>query len=129
MKTYTITKDDILEAIETEPVLTSHTFGDWEDCPVCVVGAIIKKSINRKHNFRRTGGALTEGLAGEFSKAKPGNYLSALSILWEKLNCLYPGEAEDLRSIVLDWAEENIPDDYVFAAKELDYYPYYSIEY
>ena len=52
MKTTTITKQQIIDAATTEPLLQGDqwSFDDTEDCPVCIVGSIFRRYLSITNN-------------------------------------------------------------------------------
>jgi len=131
MQTLTITKWDIVRALETEPL----TWGCWAEtgkavndptCRVCAVGAAVRlaaqwRRVKARHDTH-AGVCMraTDGRANPGSRAPAGNWLSALSIVWETLNCNNWVDSEtgkildpeDLRPDIVRWAQDNIPDSY-----------------
>jgi hypothetical protein len=111
MKIY---KDDIIEALETEPL----TFGTWQDtlgCRVCAVGAVLRNcgyGVDRDA-MKNICAAVTEMQYFDDDLAPRGNWMSALSIVWEYLCRYNAAEPDELREDIVQWAEDNIPEDYV----------------
>lgn len=147
-----IYKDNVLEAIETEPL----RFGDWvnpcfdkltreyEVCTTCALGAIISNAAvpnkNGKYNMRPETNSLfhsaelnkvnyIRSMARNLTK-KGGSYLpgllrggttlpkswpNALSYVWESIGAgsRFKIDIEEARAHMLDWVEENVPDDEV----------------
>ncbi len=121
-KTIEITKDDILDALEDEPLKA----GSWlseDGCRACAVGSVLRGKLPALAEEQLAGPYyLLDALAGRLTGncytaeniAPIGNWLSALSIRWESLNGWNEGlREEEARDLILDWADENIPDDYV----------------
>lgn len=125
MRVITITKDDILDALETEPLM-SGAFINWDGCRACAVGATLRKKLGPQSSnedlISELGNHLTKMCCTEDDIAPRGNWMAALSIVWETLNFQARLEdhfmrsredyAEELRWDIWQWAEENIPDDY-----------------
>lgn len=109
-----ITKDIIIEALENEPLAT----GKWihkNKCAFCAVGATLRRAgmpTQDATRFTDVAKTLTAYNYSIFDTAPEGNYLSALSIVWEFLNVNNEGTAEDFRLDILRWAHDNVPDDY-----------------
>ena len=121
-----INKDDILDALEDEPLCAGHWL-DYSGCRACAVGSVLRNKVPRLAELQLSSGGfpfadlmarVTDDCYSE-ERAPAGNYMSALSIVWEHLNREHgrfdddPLTETEARELILDWADENIPEDYV----------------
>lgn len=122
----TITKDILIDAMEEESIgLYNHfdidspsaqymkAYGIYYEkmiapnCTVCAVGAVMRTAgISYRLGFRLVG----EG-SSMHSQAAAGNYLSAMSILYEYVVHSNPLiTVPELRETMIDWIEANVPE-------------------
>ena len=130
-----VTKHDIVTALQTENLMFDGWIDRREDelntswalakfdpnCAACAVGSVLKRkvSVDRVENFSRICVNATQGRFSNDDTANPGNWLGALSIVWEYMNTHndFAGGPEALRPNIIRWAEDNIPEDYVARIK------------
>lgn len=117
-----IDKEDVLDALETEPLYERGNFLRTRGrlgCSVCAVGGVLRHAGVR--DITHTALRACDQTAGYGDVAPRDNYLSALSIVWETLtdDASYahagprpylPGPEE--RAAIIAWAEDNIPDEW-----------------
>lgn len=121
----TITKDILIDAMEEESIgLYNHfdiestayqymkAYGIYDkmiapNCTVCAVGAVMRTAgISHKLGFR-----LVNESSSMHSQAAAGNYLSAMSILYEYVIHSNPLiTVPELRETMIDWIEANVPE-------------------
>ena len=121
-----IYKDDVLDALATEPL---H-FGRWiseDGCGACAVGSVLRSVF-----YNVTESNVSRAMAGSYFTRDTGQMLTWLSIrnsvtwmgllscLWESLgeyNYYWGGDlrkkypTEELRWIAYEWVEEHFPED------------------
>lgn len=126
-----IDKEDVIEALERERLVAGNFVIGWgaPDCSMCAVGATLRRAgLAPPDEYRFDTVAyddVTKGASCASSCAPTGNWLSALSIVWEYLNQHNVERderrlsvetrwerAERLRPDIVRWAEDNIPDDW-----------------
>ena len=137
-RTVTITKQHMLDAARHEPLImgmwVDHT-GDATDdptCGVCAVGGTLRRAgLSNREIVRSaeytTGHRFTHEYDASLiveDHSYPEWGLSALSCYWESIipiedredvwdSGIVPrGSTEKYRGMLVDWIEENIPDDY-----------------
>lgn len=120
-----ITRDTILEALRTEPLVAGYFVAppnDALECGVCAVGAVMRSVGASDALIRRTAHHMCQG----------GSVLEELSMAWEQMNTQkwfeergagesyynQPSWSEPLRSEIIDWAERNVPAHYALHIEE-----------
>lgn len=123
-----VLKEHVIEALETEPLGWNGWCQSMEgtgspakdlDCTVCAVGAVFRKFTSRHPDAITT--VINARISGNYaafgSDTKddlPKNWITCLSYVWEGLGNFNPYiDVEEARVHMIDWAEENIPDDEV----------------
>ena len=133
-------KEDLIEALEEELlsfgswcVNTNINYdipakpAKLTNCKVCAVGSVFKRFTSKtpdkiRHEAEtKTKGWCTPNMVGVGGgSALPKNWLTAVSYVWESLgNCLNKeyknGDLpmEEARAQMIDWVEENVPEDTV----------------
>lgn len=126
MTTIIITKEEIIEALDTEPLATGYWVnfgGDFDgtfrkslgECAVCAVGAIFKHKLSgdlsayavERHidELMRHMGSLHDPRQAE-EHAEAGRYLQAIS-------CVFEGTAGDMdkrREVTIKFVKEEFPE-------------------
>lgn len=122
MQTFVITKEDIIHALRTEKLTSDRWLGDPSNsiifdpsCASCAVGSILKRkvTISRLMEFTDICEAVTDNCYTYEDIVDEDNWIGALSVVWEYLNANNVDlNAEEYRDDIVNWAEDNIPEDY-----------------
>jgi len=118
MKIY---KEDVLEALETEPLGWSGwyfpaTVTKDTTCTVCAVGAVLRHAGVSPNSITPIAINITKGAIApsEWGSGRlPTNWMAALSYLWESLRAdpYKQTPIEEARDIMIEWVEANVPED------------------
>lgn len=121
-------KEDVLEAIETEPLQFSSWishYNRWDhDCSVCAIGAILRGTGIQNDNIEKRAVRLTTSHGAidprdiSSTNELPTSWQNAISFVWESLRGDHVmnnqhRDIEEARVNMLDWCEDNLPEDEV----------------
>jgi hypothetical protein len=136
-----IYKEDVLEALYTEPL----QFGTWwsigegryngenilnPHCRVCTIGSIFRCTDIPFYNVDiiedQLEGSCTPSVL--YNTKLPQNWITALSFVWESLN-QHTIPVEEAREHMIDWVEDNVPDDEILFTIDPNDTKYIDLEY
>jgi len=96
-----------------------------QGCTVCAIGGVLRSIGVTEHLIGQRAGSITEGdaepsyvhMGKVYTDNLPKNWITAISYVWESLkkeNNFYTendSDVEEARDIMIEWVEENIPED------------------
>lgn len=126
-----IYKEHVIEALEDEPLgwqgWVSSELHEYNtpakdlDCVVCAVGGVFRKFTTKTiDDIDNTIYYMSEGVGGvvtPYSQTErlPQAWLEVLSYVWESIfvRDSETPPVEEARAIMIDWVEDNVPEDVV----------------
>lgn len=141
-----ITRDDVLRAIEQEPLMPDSWVQNIhiDGCPVCAVGAVLREKGLENMDIGIVARRVTRGQFIPSASSLPrqlaeGNYLGALSMQFERMcevapkdvfikleNALFgeyleihPGYVQEIvKPKLIEWVKEHLPDGVIYSDEE-----------